>query len=60
MPRRAIQFVNGGYYHVYNRGASRLSIVREERNYVYLLRLMKQAAEKCELTIIAYCLLPNH
>lgn len=60
MPRRAITFTKGGFYHVYNRGASRLSIVREERNYAYLLRLMKQVSAKCELTIIAYCLLPNH
>ena len=60
MPRRAIHFVKGGYYHVYNRGASRLAIVREARNYAYLLRLMQRAAEACEVTIIAYCLLPNH
>lgn len=60
MPRRTIQFIPGGYYHVYNRGAARLSIIREERNYQYLLRLMKDVAVTCEMTIIAYCLLPNH
>jgi REP element-mobilizing transposase RayT len=46
--------------HVYNRGAARLSIIREERNYRYLLRLMKDVATECNLTIIASCLLPNH
>ena len=60
MPRRTIQFVKGGYYHVYNRGAARLSIVREERNYTYLLQLMKQVSAASNLAIIAYCLLPNH
>jgi len=60
MPRRTIQFVKGGFYHVYNRGAARLSIMREERNYEYLLRLMKRVAGECDLAIIAYCLLPNH
>lgn len=60
MPRRTIQFTKGGFYHIYNRGAGRLSIVREQRNYVYLLQLMKQVSSECEHTIIAYCLLPNH
>ena len=60
MPRRAIQPTRGNYYHVYNRGAARLSIVREERNYAYLLRLMKEVAGECQFTFIAYCLMPNH
>lgn len=60
MPRRAIEFVKGGYYHIYNRGAGRHSIFREEENYLYLLRLLKQVAQECEVTVIAYCLLPNH
>ena len=60
MPRRNIQFIKGSYSHIYNRGAVRQSIFREERNYAYLLRLMRQVAAECELTIIAYCLLPNH
>src|SRR5262249_31960290 len=60
MPRRNIQFVRGSYYHIYNRGAARLSIVREERNYAYLLRLMRQVAGECKCAIVAYCLLPNH
>ena len=60
MPRRTIQFAKGSYYHIYNRGARRQSIIREERNYAYLLRLMRQTASECALTIIAYCLLPNH
>ena len=60
MPRRAIEFVQGGYYHIYNRGAGQHAIFREEENYRYLLRLLKQVAQECEVTVIAYCLLPNH
>jgi hypothetical protein len=33
MPRRTIQFARGNYYHIYNGGAVRQSIVREGRNY---------------------------
>jgi putative transposase len=59
MPKR-LAFVQGGYYHIYNRGAGRQDIFREERNYVYLLRLLKTVASECDATVVAYCLLPNH
>lgn len=60
MPRRKVQFDRGSYYHIYNRGASRLAIVREERNYAYLQRLLAQVAAESRVAVIAYCLLPNH
>lgn len=60
MPSRNIKFAQGCYYHMYNRGARRQSIFRSDENYRYLLRLMKKVAADCALTIIAYCLLPNH
>ena len=59
MPRR-LPFVRGDYYHIYNRGAGRQAIFYEERNYLYLLRLLKQVAGESEVTVVAYCLLPNH
>jgi REP element-mobilizing transposase RayT len=60
MPKRKINFVKDGYYHIYNRGAGRQSIFREERNYIYLLRLLKKVTAESDVTVIAYCLLPNH
>jgi len=60
MPRRKVQFIQGGYYHLYNRGAGRQPIFREPRNEDYLLRLLKRIAQECRLAVIAYCLLPNH
>jgi hypothetical protein len=42
MPKRQVEFKQGGYYHLYNRGAGRQSIFREEKNYIYLLRLLKK------------------
>ena len=59
MPIR-MSFQQGGYYHLYNRGAGRQVIFCHERNYVYLLRLLKTVAQECSVTVIAYCLLPNH
>jgi putative transposase len=59
MPKR-LPFVQGGYYHVYNRGAGRQPIFREARNYIYVLRLLKMVAGECDVSVIAYSLLPNH
>ena len=60
MPARDVTFAKDNYYHVYNRGASRKSIFRQEENYRYALRLLKKYARQCKVAVIAYCLLPNH
>lgn len=58
--RRIINFAAGGYYHIYNRGANRASIFREEENYFYVLGKMKQYSRAYDITLLAYCLPPNH
>ncbi|MEZ4737380.1 MAG: transposase [Caldilineaceae bacterium] len=60
MPRRNIQFVQGAYYHMYNRGAGRQSIFRTDDDYRRALFLIKEVSLRCKITLIAYCLLPNH
>ena len=59
MSQRKVQFSQGGFYYVYNRGTGRQLIFRQERNYHYLLRLLKQVAAVTRVTVIAYCLLPS-
>mgnify|MGYP000877433381 CR=1 FL=1 len=49
-----------GYYHVYNRGCNRQPIFLDDDNYVFLLRKVKACLPLYDLTIIAYCLMPNH
>lgn len=60
MPYRGDAFVQGQYYHIYNRGAGKAKIFFNEGNYLYLLRLIKEYAQKFGVTVIAYCLMPNH
>jgi len=48
------------YYHLYNRGAHKLSIFREEANYLFVLRLIKKYLLELNLSLIAYVLMPNH
>ena len=60
MPARTLQFVQGEYYHIYNRGAARQPILRKETNYLFVLRRMQQIAAGNQITVIAYCLMLNH
>lgn len=60
MPRRKQKFATGHYYHIYNRGAGRMSIFHNHDNYLYVIGLMKKYALALQITIIAYVLLPNH
>jgi REP element-mobilizing transposase RayT len=60
MPKRDITFAHGGYYHIYNRGAGRHNLFIEKDNYQYVLRQIKKYIFKLNLTVIAYCLMPNH
>jgi len=60
MPPRKVQFAPGQFYHVYNRGAGGQPIFREEENYLFLLRRIKEHATPLEISVVAYCLIPNH
>ncbi|MCX6038134.1 MAG: transposase [Chloroflexi bacterium] len=60
MPYRITPFVEGQFYHIYNRGSGRQPIFFEEENYRYLLRLFKKYTRTTGITVIAYCLMPNH
>jgi putative transposase len=60
MPPRMISFTQGHFYHIYNRGSACQPIFFEEENYLYLLRLVKKYALVTGITVIAYCLMPNH
>ena len=55
-----IQWLAGQYYHLYNRGARRLTIFREERNYRFVLTRINEYCTALALTLIAYVLMPNH
>jgi REP element-mobilizing transposase RayT len=60
LSRREVVFLPGQYYHIYNRGANREAIFRSAENYRFLLRRVKEQASLRKITIIAYCLMPNH
>lgn len=55
-----ITYTTGQYYHLYNRGRSRLSICHNTEDFLNILTELKQYSRKYHITIIAYCFLPNH
>ena len=60
MPYRKVQFAQGQFYHIYNRGVGRQPIFREEENYLFLLRRVNKYASAFHIAVITYCLMPNH
>ena len=58
--RKRPPYFSGFFYHFWNRGAHRLSIFREEDNYLFVIKRLKQYCGQLELSPIAYCLMPNH
>ncbi len=60
MAQKRPPYQPGSVYHVYNRGSHRLSIFREPDNYLFVLRKIKKYTQELMLTVLAYCLMPNH
>ncbi|MFN8445063.1 MAG: transposase [Caldilineaceae bacterium] len=60
MPARDVQFVQGQYYHVFNRGINRQSIFRDDDDFIAFLTRIKKHCIRFKIVVIAYCLMPNH
>ncbi|MBX3010517.1 MAG: transposase [Caldilineaceae bacterium] len=60
MPRRKLQFRQGHYYHIYNRGAARAPIFYEPADYTQMLWTLRRYLLRFHVTLVAYCLMPNH
>lgn len=59
LPRKFI-FIPDSYYHIYNRGHNKQPIFLNYKDYMrYFLRL-KEYLTKYSMSLIAYCLMPNH
>lgn len=53
-------FQKDSYYHVYNRGTRKQNIFIQKRDYERFLDRLKEYKDKFEVSILAYCLMPNH
>lgn len=50
----------GMYYHIYNRGVSKSTLFREPSNYLFVIEKLQKYRKDKNVTVIAYCLMPNH
>jgi REP element-mobilizing transposase RayT len=50
----------GEYFHIYNRGVDRKLIFFEEENYEFFLRRIDKYLDPSKLTLLVFCLMPNH
>jgi putative transposase len=60
MPRRKTEFLADHYYHVYNRGVGAETLFPSPENYLYFIRLLLRNGTRYAVTVVAYCLMPNH
>jgi putative transposase len=58
-PRKE-SFIKDHYYHIYNRGVDKNPIFFNSENYLYCLHLVKRYKARYGISVIAYCLMPNH
>ena len=54
------EYALGAYYHIYNRGNGRKDIFLDDQDYYVYLNRLSKAKDKNGVTIISYCLMPNH
>jgi putative transposase len=47
-------------YHITQRAAGKEPLFLEDKDYLYMLWLLKEVARKYSVTLYAFCLMPNH
>ena len=57
---RRMQFLTGERYHLYNRGNRTAEVFHAREDYLYFLRQLRDYLQDYPVTLIAYCLMPNH
>ena len=60
MPRMPRKKSESGYFHVVNKGTGSVILFVERADYIRYLHLLKQYAEKFNISLHAYCLMDNH
>jgi len=53
-------FFQGGYYHIFNRGIRKQNLFNDEKDYQRYITRLKEYKGKHHISILAYCLMPNH
>ena len=60
MPKRRRSIEPGSIHHIVNRGNDKRVIFPEPVDYGSFLALLREARERYDVELYAYCLMPNH
>jgi REP-associated tyrosine transposase len=60
MPRGTRDALGGYFYHVLNRGNGRRRVFHKEADFAAFANLLREAGERVDVRLLAYCLLGNH
>jgi len=60
MVRMARLVIPGQPHHVTQRGVRRIDVFTRKRDSEYYIKLLKEACQKAQTEVLAYCLMPNH
>lgn len=60
MPRGPRFVFENAFYHVFNRGINKQQIFFNDKDYQFFLRKLLQLKKRCDHSVYAYCLMPNH
>ena len=52
--------LGGQVYHILNRANGRLSLFENELDYLAFLRIVRQAQDRTDMRLLAWCVMPNH
>jgi len=52
--------VDGGHYHIIQRGNNKNTVFHKAEDYLYYISLFGKYLDKFEFSIFHYCLMPNH
>ena len=60
MPRVARQLVDGGIYHLINRGNGQQRVFHKDRDYQAFTDLLTEMSDRYTVELLAWCLMSNH
>lgn len=60
MASKPREYLIEGIYHLYNRGIHKERIFLYSEDYVFFIIRLQEYACKYDVTVLSYCLMPNH
>jgi len=60
MPRKVRELVDGGIYHIFNRGNNKMNLFMTDLDFRHFLNLIKYSATFYQAKLYHYCLMTNH